>query len=175
MGAEERRHSPTRPQSQGPWPQPGPGPRFRRWSCCASRRTESRWCSQPDLPLCHLCLVRRCHALLCAPNRDSATCPARVCGRARVCMSACVCVCARARARACVWRGFRRPPTRRDGRWASAMHRLRRPHALRPRHVRHHTRGMRPTPRVAAVTAPQRLNLASESGWAHRAAVWQVY
>ena len=50
------------------------------------------------LPLCHLCLVRRCHALPCAPKRDSATCPARVCGRARVCMCACVCVCARARA-----------------------------------------------------------------------------
>ena len=32
------------------------------------------------------------------------------------CVHVCVCVCARARA--CVWRGFRRPPTRRDARSA---------------------------------------------------------
>ena len=89
-------------------------------------------------------------------------------------MCVCVCVCARARVRVAGFQAAAHAPRRALSMFRS-IHRLRRPHALRPRHVRHHTRGVRPTPRVAAVTAPQRLNLASESGWAHRAAVWQVY
>ena len=45
------------------------------------------------------------------------------------CVHVCVCVCARARA--CVWRGFRRPPTRRDARWASFVQ-FSRPACLAP-------------------------------------------